>query len=72
MNYKEIMGKAIRVLWQTNIKELPKNANLFVKNIDTSVTSRQFEQFFSKYGGIFSTQLKKDEKNFENLGYGYV
>jgi len=55
MNSQEVAGQPIRVLWETKINELPKNANLFVKNIDTRITSKEFETFFSKYGGVFST-----------------
>lgn len=45
--------------------------NLFVKNIDPSVTSEEFEQLFAKYGPIVSHFLPVDEQG-SFRGFGFV
>ena len=55
----------------TNRDSIPKDANVFIKNLDTSITPKEFEVRFQEYGEILTTCLKND-KNGNSLGYGYV
>ncbi len=48
-----------------------KEGNLFIKNIDQSVTPKEFEKFFSSQFQV-KTSLLKTDKNGESHGYGYV
>ena len=37
---------------------LPKEANLFIKNVDDSITPEEFKKFFAQFGEIASSRLK--------------
>ena len=50
-------------------EEKTKGCNLFVKNIDTSVTDEEFNDLFAKYGTITSSKI---ERKNNNTYYGYV
>lgn len=53
-------------------KNQPKGfTNVFVKNLDTSVTKEAFHEFFSKFGTITNYDLAKDE-NGGSKGFGFV
>lgn len=54
-----------------NQKNLDKNANCFIKNIDVKVTPKEFDEYFKKYGNIITSCLRTDEAG-KSLGYGYV
>ena len=45
--------------------------NIFVKNISKNVTEREFEEFFTYFGQVFSSKISYDEKG-ESRGYGYL
>ena len=45
--------------------------NVFVKNIDKSVTEKEFETLFISFGNVFSSKISNDE-NGVSRGYGYV
>lgn len=47
------------------------DANIFVKNLDPTVTVKTLDSFFSQYGAIFTSKIATKE-NGESLGYGYV
>ena len=50
-------------------EEKTKGCNLFVKNIDTSVTDEEFNDLFAKYGTITSSKI---ERKNNNTYYVYV
>jgi polyadenylate-binding protein len=69
--YEKIGNKPIRVMYRkNNIKELHEG-NLFVKNIDPTVTVKEIHNFFSDVGNVLSAKIATDTKG-ASLGYGYV
>jgi polyadenylate-binding protein len=45
--------------------------NLLVKNLDHTITAKEFYKMFQTYGDIKSSKLETNEKG-ESKGYGYV
>lgn len=52
-----------------NFKDTTKS--LLVKNLDKSLTAREFYLLFSKFGEIKSSKLEVDEQGMSK-GYGYI
>ena len=48
-----------------------ENRKIFVKNIPFSTTDEQFAQFFSKFGQVVKTEIRKKENGI-SLGVGFV
>jgi len=46
--------------------------NLYVKNIDDSVTDEYFREIFSKYGTITSARIMRDPVDQSSKGFGFV
>lgn len=46
-NHEKILIKPIRVAWKRSIRDLDGQANVFIKNIDATVSVRELESFFS-------------------------
>ena len=74
LNYSKIAKRTIRISWynrdSNNIRS-HMEYNIFVKKVPKSVTSKEFHDFFSKYGNIISAKLVEDEEG-ESIGYGFV
>jgi len=70
-NHEYILSNPIRVTWKKNLKELNALSNIFIKNLDTSVTVADIDSVFSQYGTIFSSKIAVDESG-ASRGYGYV
>ncbi|EGN93247.1 hypothetical protein SERLA73DRAFT_172163 [Serpula lacrymans var. lacrymans S7.3] len=45
--------------------------NLYIKNLDTSVTQDEFEEMFQKYGNVTSAIVQVDEEG-NSKGFGFV
>ena len=54
-----------------NLGQLNPDANVYVKNIDPTVTPQEFDVFFSQFGNVITSTLRCKE-NGESLCYGYV
>jgi len=54
-----------------NQEERNEDANLFVKNLPHTTSTKELYDAFSKYGNIISIKLRQNDKG-ECLGYGYV
>jgi len=63
LNHKRIKSKPIRLMpiWNSVQLQQVKEGNLFVKNVDPSITPKEFEDFFSTKGDLVSTHLKTDD-----------
>ena len=73
LNYSKIAKRTIRISWynrESNNLRSRMEFNIFVKKIPKSVTSKEFHDFFSKYGNIISAKLEDEEG--ESVGYGFV
>jgi len=55
-----INGKPIRVMAYRNPKEWDTDANVFVMNLDSTITNKELFGFFSQFGNIFSTKISYD------------
>ena len=53
------------------ISNLKENANVFVKNIDPVLSSRDLATIFSDAGDVIVVDLRTND-NGESLGYGCV
>ncbi len=75
-NYEKMPGykKTIKVCWYNMDRTATKNKedlNVFVKNIDKSVSHKEFHELYSQFGNITSLKISEDEEG-ESLGYGFV
>jgi RNA recognition motif-containing protein len=59
MNYSEISGKKIRLMWNDKNQARDKKANLIVKNLPESTTHKDFLEKFQQYGNIQSAKVFK-------------
>lgn len=74
LNYTEIIpGRIIRIMWSSRDPNARRTtgSNLFVKNLDPSVNTRQLRDVFATFGTILSCKLAMDE-NGVSRGYGFV
>ena len=53
------------------MRDISNEANVFVKNMDPTITVKMLDSVFTKFGPIFSSKIAMDE-NGESLGYGYI
>ncbi|KAG8380042.1 hypothetical protein BUALT_Bualt07G0152400 [Buddleja alternifolia] len=72
LNHAMLRGKSMRVMWCQKDPISRKNGtgNLFVKNLDSSITSARLKELFSKYGTILSCKVA-EYKGFSK-GFGFV
>lgn len=75
-NYEKMPGykKTITVCWYNMDRSATKNRedlNIFIKNIDKSVSHKQFHDYYSQFGNIVSLKIAEDDEG-ESLGYGFV
>jgi polyadenylate-binding protein len=74
LNYQKLAKKTIRISWYNrepnNYRNNPEY-NVFVKKVPKNVNSKEFHDYFSKYGNIISARLVEDEEG-EVIGYGFV
>ena len=68
--YDLIGRKPIRILHKGDPKQKIE-ANLFVKNIDPSVSFKELHNHFSKAGPVLSVKIAYNKAG-QHLGYGYV
>jgi polyadenylate-binding protein len=74
LNYSKLANKTLYISWYNrepgNLRTKIQN-NIFVKKIPKDVTSKEFAEYFSKFGNIISAKLAEDEDG-ESMGYGFV
>jgi len=49
-----------------------QGVNVYVKNLDDSITDEQLSELFSKYGTITSAKVMKDANGTNSKGFGFV
>ncbi|KAL3735927.1 hypothetical protein ACJRO7_024964 [Eucalyptus globulus] len=72
LNYSKLKGKPMRIMWCQRDPSRRKagNANLFVKNLDPSISSARLQSIFCQYGNILSCKVAED--NGSSKGFGFV
>lgn len=67
-------GRELRVYVKKNIKNLPKDANVVLRNLNKKISSRELTDHCSEFGEIFSCYVKTQTVKgiSESCGYGYV
>lgn len=73
LNYTHINGKPCRIMWSQRdlAKRKVSGGNIFVKNLDPSVTSKSLHDTFAQYGSILSCKVVTDVQG-NSKGYGFV
>ncbi|KAI3512574.1 hypothetical protein L1887_19890 [Cichorium endivia] len=73
LNHTELRGNPMRLMWcQRNpLTRKTGVANLFVKNLDSSVTEAKLEKIFGKFGRIHSCKIAKNDLG-KSKGFGFV
>lgn len=71
LNYQKIHGWEIRISFKKSPGEFDPKANIFVKNIDKEVTTKQLDELCQQFGNVLCCAVRNDE-NGVSLGYGYV
>jgi polyadenylate-binding protein len=75
MNGSEVDGQAIvveRYNAHHRAEMSEKFSNLYVKNVNKTLTDEEFKAAFEKFGEVTSLALRKDPATGQCQGYGYV
>ncbi|GFY97101.1 poly(A) binding protein 6 [Actinidia rufa] len=72
LNHTELKGKPMRVMWCQRDPLTRKTGvgNVFIKNLDPSITSARLEGIFCKFGTILSCKVA--EERGKSKGFGFV
>ena len=73
LNYYMIKGRPLRIMWKQRDPSMRKSGagNIFIKNTDASVTSRDLLDTFSQFGNILSCKVACSDDG-KSKGFGFV
>jgi len=74
LNFAPLNGKNIRLMFSNRDPSMRKSgrANLFVKNLEASIDSKNLYDMFSSFGTILSCKVATDPSTGQSKGYGFV
>lgn len=61
----------MRICFKKSPSDFKDESNIFIKNLDLNISTKQLEEICSEFGEILSCIIKNNDKG-ESLGYGYV
>ncbi|KAG6624170.1 polyadenylate-binding protein 3-like [Carya illinoinensis] len=73
LNYTLINGKPIRIMYSHRDSTIRRSgyANVFIKNLDTSIDNKALHDTFAAFGTVLSSKVVVDN-NGQSKGHGYV
>jgi len=74
MNFSLIRGRMARLMWSQRDPSLRKSSvgNIFVKNLDPEIDSKDLYDTFSIFGNIISCKVVSDQQTGKSKGFGFV
>jgi polyadenylate-binding protein len=71
LNYHKINGWEIRISFKKSPGDFDPKANIFIKNLDKEVSTRQIDELCQQFGTLMCCCVRTDD-NGQSLGYAYV
>ncbi|PNX72147.1 polyadenylate-binding protein 3-like, partial [Trifolium pratense] len=73
LNFTPLNGKPIRIMFSHRDPSIRKSgfANVFIKNLDTSIDNKALHDTFASFGTVLSCKVALDI-NGQSMGYGFV
>jgi len=68
--YEKIGKSPIRLMYKRDVHQT-EGINIFVKNIDPTVTFKELHNLFARVGNVITVKIATNRRG-ESLGYGYV
>ncbi|KAI3919908.1 hypothetical protein MKW98_001164 [Papaver atlanticum] len=73
LNFTPVNGKPIRIMYSHRDPSIRKSgfANIYIKNLDTSLDNKALHDTFATFGTVLSCKVATDN-NGQSKGYGFV